>query len=629
MSGGMGNVGDTWEFDSDAMGGHFFMSVESDSETVQVPAGTFPRCVKIKMVVTDTNGDTTQVNHYYYADGVGVVVNIGSSLGLGEEMRLELIDYSIQGSNVHVYTEPAIPTVGNNLSIFGTVPEHFSPTTRELYYRMGGQTTFQTADLIQNGNVYEASLPANLVTIRGIECYVRFTDGQTEVTLPGMDPEYNPKSIRVKVNQYELPITLEKTIYKMISIPLELTDPSISAVLFDDYGEYHKPTWRLCSYQENGTSYYVEYPNIEKTFTPSTAFWLITRSGDPFDVEDGWSMESSDSYVCTLETGWNQIGNPFAFPVSVDNMDILEMPVYYNGQDYEYEVSVLEPWEGYFVNNPGTTPMTLYIHPVEAVTLPEKFNPKTITETEDDYLLQLMVSIPGYKLIDTQNYIGLLEHASEGFDDLDISEAPPIGDYVRLSIIEDYMRFAGNFKPLNTNGHQWQLELDSTLPGENVVQIGLIETGQLPDSSELYIFDMDYQCRIQPNNHLFKVHLEKEYPIRHLRIIIGSADYAEQHRDGISLLPLEYVLYQNYPNPFNPQTTINYQTGKRGQVVLEIYNILGRQIRTLVNKIQDPGMHSVIWNGLDDSGNAVAAGVYFSRVQASDFNDSKKLVLLR
>ena len=632
MSQNMANVGDTYEFDSEEMGGHFSMTLEGLSETVQVPGGTFPRCIEVKMIVTDTNGDTTQVNHYYYADGVGLVMNDGSNIWLGGEMRLELIDYSIQGSNVYVYTEPDTPTVGNALSIFGTVPQLFDATIQELYYRMGGQTTFQMANLTQNSSVYEASLPGNLITIRGIEYYVRFSNGQTDATYPGIDPANNPASIRVNVPRFAPSIPFEEMTYRMISVPLALTDPSISAVLIDDYGEYDKPNWRLCAYQEGDNSYYIEYPNLDRTFTPGTAFWLITRSGEGFDVDNGWSMGSSDPYTINLQPGWNQFGHPFGFPVAMANVDIagnVEPPVYYNGEDYEYGVSVIEPWEGYFINNLDATPVTFSVLPIETVNPTEKFSPKTITNAENEYILQLSARVPGFKLIDTQNYIGLLKEASTEHDGTDFLEAPPIGDYVRLSVVEDGVRFAGNFKPAGMDGHHWNMELDYSLSSEKIVRIGLTETGQLSDNMEVYIFDVDYQYRISVTNGLFEVRLGKEYPVRHLQIIIGSTDYANKYSDGISLSPLEYTLYQNYPNPFNPQTTINYQTGRRGQVILEIYNILGRKIRTLVNEIQDPGRYSVTWNGLDDSSHAVAAGVYFSRITAAGFKDSKKLVMLQ
>ena len=632
MPSDMQNVGDTWEFDSYEMGGHFSISIESDSQTIQVPAGTFPGCVELKMVVTDTNGDTTQVNRQFYAENIGVVLNIMSNEWMGEELRLELIDYSVQGSNVNTYTNPTTPTVGSSLSIVGTVPQQYGATTRQLFYRMVGQSTFQTTDLTPTGNVYEASIPTNFISIRGIEYYVRFSDDQTVKTYPALDPANHPTILQIKVNQYTPSITFNEMVYRMISVPLELTNPSISAVLSDDYGEYRKSIWRLCVYEENDSSYYIEYPNFQKTFTPGSAFWLITRSGETFDVENGWSVDTSEPYTFTLEPGWNQGANPFAFPVawsSVTHTADVEAPVYYDSdvQDYVYDVSVCNPWEGYFFYNSGTAPTTITVYPVETTGPPKKFNPKRMVTHENDYVLQLSVGVPGFKVIDTQNYLGLLRNASAGFEDEDIPEAPPIGDYVRLSVIEDGVRFAGNFKPLNEEGQEWKLELDSSLPFESTVQIGLIQTGQLPAGMELYVFDVDDQYRLSANEGSFEIRLGKG-SIRHLHIIIGSKEFAEEHSDGISLVPLEFTLYQNYPNPFNPQTTITYRIGKRGLVTLEIFDILGRRIRTLVDENQSPGTYSVPWNGLDNSGQFVAAGVYISRLTASEFKDSKKLILV-
>ena len=344
-------------------------------------------------------------------------------------------------------------------------------------------------------------------------------------------------------------------------------------------------------------------------------------------------MQTLTDIPFTLDTGWNQGANPFAFPVawsSVIQSGNVEAPVYYDSdvQDYVYDVSVCYPWEGYFFYNSGTAPTTITVPPVEAAVPMEKFNPKRMIAHQNDFVLQLSVSVPGFKVIDTQNYLGLLRNASAGFDDEDIPEAPPIGDYVRLSVIEDGVRFAGNFKPLNEEGQKWKLVLDSSLPFESTVQIGLTETGRLPVSMELYIFDMYDQYRLSVNEGSFEVRLGKG-SIRHLYILIGSKEFAEEHNEGISLVPLEFALYQNYPNPFNPQTTVDYTVGKRGRVTLEIFDILGRRIRTLVDETQSPGKYSVLWDGLNDSGQPVAAGVYFSRLTASEFKGSKKLVLIR
>lgn len=88
--------------------------------------------------------------------------------------------------------------------------------------------------------------------------------------------------------------------------------------------------------------------------------------------------------------------------------------------------------------------------------------------------------------------------------------------------------------------------------------------------------------------------------------------------------PIKYELSQNYPNPFNPITNIKYQIQKTGLVTLKIYDLLGREIKTLVNEIKNPGRYVVSFNGSE-----FASGVYFYRIQSGDFVEVKKMVLLK
>ncbi|MHB9011907.1 MAG: T9SS type A sorting domain-containing protein [Ignavibacteriaceae bacterium] len=90
------------------------------------------------------------------------------------------------------------------------------------------------------------------------------------------------------------------------------------------------------------------------------------------------------------------------------------------------------------------------------------------------------------------------------------------------------------------------------------------------------------------------------------------------------LVPMEYTLYQNYPNPFNPSTIISYQLPVSSKVVLKIYDLLGRDVATLVNKEQVTGNYKVIFNG-----NNLASGVYFYRLKAGNFVETKKLILMK
>ncbi len=93
--------------------------------------------------------------------------------------------------------------------------------------------------------------------------------------------------------------------------------------------------------------------------------------------------------------------------------------------------------------------------------------------------------------------------------------------------------------------------------------------------------------------------------------------------------PLKYALYPNYPNPFNPSTVMRYQLAGNSDVRLAIYNLLGQEIRTLVNTRQPAGNYSVIWDGKDNRGIAVGSGVYFYRMTAGKFSAARKTLLLK
>ena len=95
------------------------------------------------------------------------------------------------------------------------------------------------------------------------------------------------------------------------------------------------------------------------------------------------------------------------------------------------------------------------------------------------------------------------------------------------------------------------------------------------------------------------------------------------------LLPVTYKLSNSYPNFFNSTTTISYDLPKQSQVALGIYDLLGKRIKTLVNQSQDAGVKTVRWDGTDNSGRPVSAGVYLYQVQARDFTQTRKMLLLK
>lgn len=94
-------------------------------------------------------------------------------------------------------------------------------------------------------------------------------------------------------------------------------------------------------------------------------------------------------------------------------------------------------------------------------------------------------------------------------------------------------------------------------------------------------------------------------------------------------VPAEFVLHQNFPNPFNPETEIRYELPQAAMVNLEIYNLIGQKVQTLVEKQQDIGIHTATWDGKDALGKNVTSGIYFCQLHADGFVQIRKLTLMR
>jgi subtilisin-like proprotein convertase family protein len=94
--------------------------------------------------------------------------------------------------------------------------------------------------------------------------------------------------------------------------------------------------------------------------------------------------------------------------------------------------------------------------------------------------------------------------------------------------------------------------------------------------------------------------------------------------NNVSKIPTVYLLNQNYPNPFNPVTKINFEIPKQGLVSLRVYDVLGREVKSLINEVKAPGTYSVDFNGTD-----LSSGVYFYRLESNGFSDIKKMMLIK
>jgi hypothetical protein len=148
-------------------------------------------------------------------------------------------------------------------------------------------------------------------------------------------------------------------------------------------------------------------------------------------------------------------------------------------------------------------------------------------------------------------------------------------------------------------------------PGNSqMVQVAFTPTETIIYTSNLFVISNDFEMDTLI------------VPVSGIGIMLARIELDAQ-------LPHTLVLYPNYPNPFNPVTTLRYDLPEQTHVNITVYDMLGRQVKTLINHTQDAGYKSVIWNATNDYGKPVSAGIYLYQIQAGDYISTKKMVLLK
>ncbi|MCX6166211.1 MAG: ammonia-forming cytochrome c nitrite reductase subunit c552, partial [Ignavibacteriae bacterium] len=118
-------------------------------------------------------------------------------------------------------------------------------------------------------------------------------------------------------------------------------------------------------------------------------------------------------------------------------------------------------------------------------------------------------------------------------------------------------------------------------------------------------------------------------PFYTIQVLLTSVQYAVGVQNISNEIPIKYELSQNYPNPFNPNTKINFSITKSENVTLKVYDIMGREVISLVNQKMNPGKYSTEWTGINGEGVKVASGVYFYRMVTPSYVEVKRMVLVK
>jgi hypothetical protein len=421
-------------------------------------------------------------------------------------------------------------------------------------------------------------------------------------------------------------------VYSLFSVPYSYQDRSVNTVI-NNLGNSNPFAWRL--YEWDGAAQgYVEYtvPPFS-TIERGQGYWFIAKDAKTLTFGAADYTVLPEPFTFTLKPGWNLIGDPFPFavawfqkpkPASVD-----EWVWAYNSTE-PWQEYVLYPYSGYFVYNDSSADVRVTLQPVPFSPPPGEGRMEKHQSVFAAGEWSVCASVTDGVVSDRENYFGMLKSASAAIDKNDLTEPPPSpGRHVALSFARNGRELAGDYRPVSQDGAVWECTVSASA-AQAKLTLRFEQRAQLPAGFGIYVMDIAAETITDcTQSASYEIVLGTNETARTLRILAGDQKFIDQHRDGIPLTPLSYGLEQNYPNPWNPATTIRYTVAHSGMVVLDIFNVLGQKIKTLVNRQQALGVYTEQWNGRDDSGVEVPSGVYIYRLTTSAFVQSKRMVLVR
>ena len=521
---------------------------------------------------------------------------------------------------VSAFLADTVQKDGMPIRVQGILVDINGIASADLHLQMGGDDEPVVIPMTAlNDSIFEVSIDTSLVTVRNFRAFIRGEDNkayssESDMLTPSVRFDETELSTAIANSRY--PDGILPKHWRIVSFPGNLDEPKIVDPEIEGGHVFYE--WNL-----NDSSWVVP-----DSIYLGQAYWFKHLYSDalPFDPDSGTAIPL-EPFTITLKEGWNMVGSPFAFPVQVTADPEVVSAIYFYGDStgtdgWEAQGYEMDPWAGYAVHS-DSEGATLEL-------LPFMDDDAAARTASSGWRLNMAVN--GKKYFDRTGRIGRDERASEGKDGMDTPGLPFLdgGLSLVMSINDnnDYT-FSSDIRSTEEQNGVWNLRL--TADGEpGPVSISAEFNGLIP--GELVAALVDIQTRkiyddVTSQTIVIDDRLDLAYDLK-----IAAGDPAYVQATVLKILadiPAEFALSQNYPNPFNPVTRLNYTLPRRSKVMIQVYNILGQEVVTLVNAEQHYGQHTAVWNGLDRFGKPAASGVYFTELRTRSFRQAKKMLLLK
>lgn len=558
------------------------------------------------------------------------------------------------------------PTQNTLLRVRSKIPDPQGlPVSATLYYRLGGRSAFNALPMTKSpptSDTFSVAVPADSVTMRGLEIYLTASNGFESKSDPPAGAN-DPLDLQVSVTA-NAPATPDQ-VYQLVSFPFELRPNGRVSTQLSELSPSNNTLSRGGWWNPIDTAY-DEFP-ADSPFVPGRSMFLITRGPKVYNGTGLSNLADTtikkllpglcgdsigiDYVSLTIDSGWNMIASPFPYTVNIESVDVVVAgdPTVYeqgdaertsrigtkalrrlvpsvssSGVSYGYlPDSLLKPWQGFFLKNLKKERVTL-LFPRQ-----DDGFPSTVAEPPKDYGLTLDWKVAITAKSENQStfpaILGTAKKAKNDIDQMDIEVPPALPGQMRIvfrhgkefGAAGDYMT---DIRTPLTESESWSF---SVQPGSNrVFELNFDGLTEVPADYDVLLTDVEGRTR--QNLRIEPVYRFIASVERHFALTVTP-----KAPGGVALMPTSYELYQNLPNPFNPQTLIKYDLPQEADVRLDIFNILGQKVATLVNGYESAGPKSVVWNGADAGGAKVASGVYFYKLSAGRFSAVKRMMFLK
>ena len=531
-----------------------------------------------------------------------------------------------------------------DMIIPATITDDSGTPSATLQYRAGGEMSFTAVAMTNTGSAYRGTIPGSAVGPRGVEYFISATDGEQSARAPIAGNFLTLILVTNVVRASPQTAGDAATSYRLVSVPIQATNPSVAAILADDLGAYDNTKWRLygliAGQPLSDRNAYVEVSE-SGAFAPGKSFFLIVReSGKTIDSDGGQSIRTDREYAIPLQTGHNFVATPFNFTIPLGKLHLKSGNVSLNTYQGNWiTASELSPWEGYYLANNSTAAETLFVNPnLSSSAIVSKKDEGAANESA--WRVQILASCGQAR--DTENFAGVAPASNDDYDFNDLAEPPPIGEYVSVYFPhpewrKPLERYSDDMRAMSNPNQQWRFMVESNLPNEIV---NLRFEGLREIDASLAIVLVDEALQFKQNlreNAVYQYQLRQRDNAKAFTLIVGKEAFVSEQTATAQGVPENFVLEQNFPNPFsargsfgNPETAIRFGLPEKSVVTIKIFDLAGHEVTTLLDRAELPaGRHQRLWNGRDGQGRVVTSGIYFCQLTTENVAKTVKVMMMR